>query len=78
VLFFISPNIYCDEMYAATKNKPSIFTSKYEAIHGQLADLLTVFSCFVRNSVRPSLQFLNRLQYDPKMKAGSYLCVPDF
>lgn len=78
VLFSISPNIYCDEMCAATENKPSIFTSKYETISRQVADLLTVFSCFVWNSVRPSLQCLNRLQYDPKMKAGSYLYVPDF
>ena len=46
--------------------------------HGQAADLLTVFFCFVRNSVRPSLQFLNRLQYDPKVKAVSYLCAPAF
>ena len=53
-------------------------TVNMRLFHGQVADLLTVFSCFVRNSVQPSLQFLNRLEYDPTVKAGSYLCVPAF
>jgi len=73
VLFSISPKIYCDEKYAATKKSLQSLPVNMRIFHGQVADLLTVFSSFVRDSVQPSLQFLNRLQYDPKMKAGGYL-----
>ena len=54
-------------MYAATKKNLQSLPVNMRLFQGQVADLLTVFSCFVRNSVQPSLQFLNRFQYDPKV-----------